>query len=143
MKAFLADSTEEPPVTRPALKLLSVFVLFRQKPGTLAPLPAPDDSSPWRPGRPVMAQCKFGRESQAVPRCPARKHDWAGNLRFVRASGGVRVFVDQAVEDGFSADPLDIEVGHGGPGSVASGVGDALSDALVRPGGVVVGLVLG
>jgi hypothetical protein len=47
----------------------------------------------------------------------------------VRASGGVRVFVDQAVEDGFSADPLDIEVGHGSPGSVASGVGDALGDA--------------
>jgi hypothetical protein len=46
----------------------------------------------------------------------------------------VRVFVDQAVEDGFSADPLDIEVGHGGPGSVASGVGDALGDALARPG---------
>ena len=64
--------------------------------------------------------------------CPARKHDWAGDPRFVRASGGVRVFVDQAVEDGFSADPLDIEVGHGGPGSVASGVGDALGDALVR-----------
>jgi hypothetical protein len=81
--------------------------------------------------------------SRVVPSCPARKHDWAGDLRFVRASGGVRVFVDQAVEDGFSADPLDIEVGHGGPGSVASGAGDALGDALVRPGGVVVGLVLG
>jgi hypothetical protein len=68
--------------------------------------------------------------SQLVPRpCPARKHDWAGDLRFVQASGGVRVFVDQAVEDGFSADPHDIEVGHGGPGSVASGVGDALGDA--------------
>ena len=36
-----------------------------------------------------------------------------------------------------------IEVGHGGPGSVASGVGDALGDALVRPGGVVVLLVPG
>jgi hypothetical protein len=64
-------------------------------------------------------------------------------MRFVRASGGVHVCIDQAVEDGFSADPLDVEVGHGGPGSVASGVGDALGDALVRPGGAVVGLVPG
>jgi hypothetical protein len=54
----------------------------------------------------------------------------------------VRVFVDHAVEDGFSADPRDVEAGHGGQGSVAPGVGDALGDALVRPGGVVVNLVL-
>jgi hypothetical protein len=74
--------------------------------------------------------------------CPARKHDWACDLWFVRASGGVRVFVDQAVEDGFSADPLDVEVGHGGLGSVVSGDRDTLGDALMRPGGVVVGLVL-
>jgi 6-methylsalicylate decarboxylase len=33
-------------------------------------------------------------------------------------------------------------IGNGGPGSIASGIGDALGDALVRPGGVVVNLVL-
>src|SRR5208283_5980072 len=32
---------------------------------------------------------------------------------------------------------------HGGRGSGASGIGDALGDALVRPGGVVVSLVFG
>jgi hypothetical protein len=61
----------------------------------------------------------------------------------VVASGGVRVFVDQAVQDGFSADPLDIEVSHGGWGSVVSGIGDMLSNALMRPGAVVVRLVFG
>ena len=43
----------------------------------------------------------------------------------------------------YSADPLNIGVGHGGRGSGASGIGDALGDALVRPGGVVVSLVFG
>jgi hypothetical protein len=61
----------------------------------------------------------------------------------VVASGGVRVFVDQAVEDGFSVDLPDAGVGDSGPRSIASGIGDALGDALVRPGGVVVNLVLG
>jgi hypothetical protein len=28
-------------------------------------------------------------------------------------SGGVRVFVDQAAQDGFSADPFAVEVGSG------------------------------
>ena len=53
------------------------------------------------------------------------------------------VLVDQAAQDGFSADLLAIDVAHGGAGSFVSVVGDALGDALVRPGGVVVGLVLG
>ena len=35
------------------------------------------------------------------------------------------------------------DVGHGGVGSDAFVVGDALGDALVRPGGVVVRLVFG
>jgi len=39
-------------------------------------------------------------------------------------------------------DRLGVRVGHGGPGSVASGVGDALGDALVWPDRVVVDLVL-
>jgi len=30
--------------------------------------------------------------------CPARKHDWAGDLRFVRASGGARMFVYQTTQ---------------------------------------------
>jgi hypothetical protein len=46
----------------------------------------------------------------------------------------VRVFVDQAAQDGFSADLLSVDVDHGGAGSVTSVAGDALGDALVRPG---------
>ena len=41
-------------------------------------------------------------------------------------SGGARVFVDQAAEDGFAVDPFAVEVGYG---EVAT-VGDALGDAL-------------
>jgi hypothetical protein len=55
----------------------------------------------------------------------------------------VRVFVDQAVEDGFSADPFGARIGCGDAGNVTFAVGDALRDVLVRPGRVVVGLVLG
>jgi hypothetical protein len=55
----------------------------------------------------------------------------------------VHVFIDQAVGDGFSADPPGAEVGDGGRGSVASGIGDVLGDALVGTGSVVVCLVLG
>jgi hypothetical protein len=75
--------------------------------------------------------------------CPARKYGSVGDLRVFRASGGIRVFVDQAAQDGFSADLLYIDVGHGGAGSVTFIVGDALGDALMRPGGVVLHLVLG
>ena len=60
-----------------------------------------------------------------------------------RPSGGVRVFVDQALEDGFSADLMVVDVGRRGAGTVAFVVGDALRDALVRPGSVVVRLVFG
>jgi hypothetical protein len=45
-------------------------------------------------------------------------------------SGGARVFVDQAAQDGFSVDPFAVEVGNG----EVFTVGDALGDALVRPG---------
>ena len=61
----------------------------------------------------------------------------------LQVSGGVRVFVDQAVEDGFSADPFNAGVGCGDEGSMAFAVGDTLRDALVRPSHVVVRLVLG
>src|ERR1039457_4312986 len=58
-------------------------------------------------------------------------------------SGGLHVLVDQAAQDRFSADPLGAEVSCGDVGSVVFAVGDALGDALVRPGSVVVHLVLG
>ena len=44
------------------------------------------------------------------------------------------------VEDGFSADPLGVDAGHGGAGSVQF-AGHALCSALVRPGRAVVHLV--
>ncbi len=50
---------------------------------------------------------------------------------------------DQAVENRFSADLLCVDAGHGGAGSATFAVGDALRDALVRPGRVVARLVLG
>jgi hypothetical protein len=55
----------------------------------------------------------------------------------------VRVLVDQAAQDGFSADLLCVDAGHRGAGSVRFVVGDALRYALVRPGCVVVRLVVG
>jgi len=48
-------------------------------------------------------------------------------------SGGTRVFVDKAAQDGFSEDPSAVEVGNGEVTAVVSAVGDALGDALVRP----------
>ena len=56
-------------------------------------------------------------------------------------SGGARVFVDQAAQDGFSEDPSAVKVGNGEVATVVFPVGDALGDALVRPGHVVVHLV--
>ena len=53
------------------------------------------------------------------------------------------MLVDQAVEDMFSADLMVVDVGHRGAGTIAFAVGDALRDALVRPGSVVVRLVFG
>ena len=58
-------------------------------------------------------------------------------------SGGTRVLVDQAAQDGSSADPFAVEVGNGDTVTVVFTVGDALGDALVRPGCVVVRLILG
>ena len=58
-------------------------------------------------------------------------------------SGGARVFVDQAAQDGFSVDPFAVEVGNGDAATVVFAIGDALGDALVRPGRVVVRLVFG
>jgi hypothetical protein len=62
-------------------------------------------------------------------------------LRFFGISGGARVFVDQAAQDGFSEDPSAVEVGKGEVATVVFAVGDALGDALVRPGRVAVHLV--
>jgi hypothetical protein len=61
-----------------------------------------------------------------------------GDLRILGGSGGVRVFVDQAAQDGSSVDPSGIDFGHSGARGVTMCVGDVLSNALVRPGRVVV-----
>jgi hypothetical protein len=58
-------------------------------------------------------------------------------------SSGSLVLVDQAAQDRFSADLADAEVPCDDAGRMARAVGDALADALVRPGGVVVLLVFG
>jgi hypothetical protein len=68
------------------------------------------------------------RETRPVP---LENRNLDVDLRFVGASGGVRVFVDQAAQDGFSEDPFAVEVGHGDAGSVEFVIGDALGDALV------------
>ena len=52
------------------------------------------------------------------------------------------VFVDQAAQDGSSVDPRGAGVGQGEAGGGRIPVGDMLCGALVRPGGVVVLLVL-
>jgi hypothetical protein len=57
-------------------------------------------------------------------------------------SGGARVFVDQAAQDGFSVDRPAVLVGNGEVAVVVFTVGDALGDALVRPGRVAMHLVL-
>ena len=51
--------------------------------------------------------------------------------RVFRALGGADILVDQAVEDGFSADLPCADVGHGRGVSVGFVVGDALGG---RPG---------
>jgi hypothetical protein len=61
---------------------------------------------------------------------------------FVAAPGGSAVFVDQAIQYRFSVYPLDIEVGGGDAGNFAVTAGNPLGDALMRPGRVVVNLVL-
>ena len=58
-------------------------------------------------------------------------------------SGGARVFVDEAAQDGFPDDPCAVDVGNGEVTAAVFIAGDALGDALVRPGRVVVHLVLG
>jgi hypothetical protein len=58
----------------------------------------------------------------------------SGDLRVLGGSGGVRVFVDQAAQDGSSVDLCGAGVGHGGAGRVTICVWDMLGDALVRPG---------
>ena len=65
------------------------------------------------------------------------------DLRFFGVSGGACVFVDQAAQDGFSVDPFAVEVGNDEVATVVFTVGDALGDALMRPGRVVVHLVFG
>ena len=78
---------------------------------------------------------------KTVKTCAARKYDSARWPAGSRGSGGVRVFVDQAAQDGSSVDSYGAGVGHGGPGDVTVAAGDVLCDALVRPGGVVMRLI--
>ena len=54
-----------------------------------------------------------------------------GSRQVVRESGGMRVFVYQAVKDASSADPSRVEVGQGGAGRAAIAVRDLLFNALV------------
>src|ERR1035437_3796936 len=58
-------------------------------------------------------------------------------------SSGSLVLVDQAAQGRFSADLADAEVPCDDAGRMDRAVGDALADALMRPGGVVVLLVFG
>jgi hypothetical protein len=92
-----------------------------------------DYTSRRRPGQPsttasILSRSKIGS---------------AGELQVFGVSGGARVFVDQAAQDGFSVDPSAVEVSNGEVATVVFAIGDALGDALVRPGRVVVHLVLG
>jgi hypothetical protein len=66
----------------------------------------------------------------------------AAGCGFVVASGNSAVFVDQPVQYGFSADSLDIEVDCRDAGNLAVTVRNPLGHAPMRPGGVVVDLVL-
>jgi hypothetical protein len=81
-------------------------------------------------------------QSDGFGPCTARKLDLPVDLQVFCVSGGVGVFVDQAAQDRFSAHLLSAGAGHGGAGSVRFAAGDALGDALVRPGRVVVQLIL-
>jgi hypothetical protein len=64
-------------------------------------------------------------------------------FRVFRASGCALIFVDQAFADGFSADLLCVDLGYGRGVSIAFVGGDALGDALMRPGRVVMRPVVG
>jgi len=57
-------------------------------------------------------------------------------------SGGSAALVDQATQYGFSVDSLDIEVDCRSAGSVAVTAGKSLGNALMRPGRIVVDLIL-
>jgi len=51
--------------------------------------------------------------------------DPPGDLPFFRVSGGPRIFVDQAAEDGFSVDPFAVEAGSGDVATVVFASGDS------------------
>ena len=70
-------------------------------------------------------------QSDGFGACTARKLDLSVDLQVFRVSGGVGVFVDQAAQDGSSADLLSIDVGHRRAGSVTFVARDALRYALV------------
>lgn len=72
--------------------------------------------------------------------CAARSYYSVADLQVFRVLGAAHIFVDQAVEYRFSADPRWVDIDHGGGMSVRFVGGDALGDALLRPGRVVVPL---
>ncbi len=65
------------------------------------------------------------------------------DLMFSRCQAACTYSLIRPLRTGFSVDPLSTEVSCDDAGSVVFAVRDALSDALVRPGSVVVHLVLG
>jgi len=85
----------------------------------------------------TVAAQRLQAKVEAFRTCAARKLDSPGGLKAFRPSGGVRVLVDQVVEDRSSADLLGVEIGPDGAGNVRFVVGGALGDALVRPGRAV------
>ena len=78
-----------------------------------------------------------------TPSCPTRKYGSVGELWVFRVSGGIRVFIDQAAQDGFSPDLSYVDAGHGGAGALPSPSGTRRAMPLMRPDGVVMRLVSG
>jgi hypothetical protein len=72
-------------------------------------------------GRPGADRCAGTCDPMA--RVPLDNTIQSGDLRVLAGSGGVRVFVDQAAQDGSSMDPCGVEVGHGAAGGVTICVG--------------------
>ena len=93
---------------------------------------------------PAPASTDAGEEAAPrISRCAAQKYDsgWWGASSWI--SGGSHILVDQAAQDRFSADLVSVEIPCRDAGRIVLSVGDALVDALVGPGHVVMRLVVG
>jgi hypothetical protein len=82
------------------------------------------------------------KKSSARILCRSKIGFWHVSCVFLDVSGSC-VLVDQAAQDGFSADLASVEVPCRDAGSMVFSVGDALVHAMMRAGRVVVLLVLG